>query len=158
MKAFSVEVGRIDFFLGKAHQVVVHQCIVERCLVPWDFYGFRNQVWEPLEGLKQRLVGPPGPTFLQIQGYFQIPQNSLDLFWAWHNSFTLLCRISQLSTNAVGIGNNGSLAVISVLPEHIGTITNTSGLRQPLTTGHLQEHRKRTGMGHYNVHPQWQLF
>ena len=80
MKAFSVEVGRIDFFLEKAHRVVVHQCIVGMYLVPGDFHGFRNQMWETLEGLKQRLVRPPGPTFLQIQGYFQIPQNSLDLF------------------------------------------------------------------------------
>ena len=158
MKAFSAEVGRIDFFLERAHQVVVHQCILGMCLVPGDFYRFRNQMWDTLEGLKQGLVRPPGPTFLQIQGYFQIPQNSLDLFWAWHNSFTLLCRISQLSTNAVGIGNNGSLAVISVLPEHIGTITNTSGLRQPLTTDRLQEPRKWTGMVHYNVHRLWQLF
>ena len=158
MKAFSAEGEQIDFFLGKAHRVVVHQCISGMCLVSRDFYWFRNQVWEPLEGLKQRLIRPPRPAFLQIQGYFQIPQNSLDLFWASHNSFTLLCRISQLSTNAVGIGNNGSWAVISVLPEHIGTITNTSGLRQPLTTDHLQEPRKWTGKVHYNVRQLWPLF
>ena len=63
MKAFSAEVGRIDFFLERAHRVVVHQCIVGMCLVPGDFHGFRNQMWDTLKGLKQGLVRPPGPTF-----------------------------------------------------------------------------------------------
>ena len=56
-----------------------------------------------------------------------MPQKRQDFCWAAHSSSTLLCRISQLSTKAVGMGNNGSWSVISVLLEHTGTITGTSG-------------------------------
>ena len=128
------------------------------CLVPWLFNRLRHPLWEILEGSEQGFIGPPRPTFLQVQGYFQIPQNSLDLFWASHSSFTLLCRISQLSTNAVGIGNSGSWSVISVPHGHIKTITSTSRLRQPLTKGLLLVLRRLIEILHCSVHQLLPLF
>ena len=64
MTAFSAWDERIGIFLGRVHQVVVHLCILGMYLVSGYLNWLGYKVRESLEGLEQRLMRPPRPTFL----------------------------------------------------------------------------------------------